>query len=44
MQKWDTDRLLKLAHKRGRPHQDKWNKICPVCQAKDIISLQIKAN
>ena len=29
----DSEKILKLAHFRNWPHDNKWNKICPVCSA-----------
>jgi len=39
MRECDTDRLLRLAHMRGWEHQEKWKKICPVCEAEEQISI-----
>ena len=33
----DTSRLLKLAHNRNWPHDEKWKKYCPVCTAKEQL-------
>lgn len=40
----DMRRLLKLAHLRNWPHEDKWKKYCPVCEAKEELSEIIRAN
>ena len=40
MSRNDTDKLLKLAHIRGWPHQQKWHSVCPVCIAEEQISLK----
>ena len=40
----DMRRLLKLAHLRNWPHEDKWKKYCPVCVAKEELSEIIRAN
>ena len=49
MYKHDTDRLLKFAHHRydetGKEqwaHDEKWNRYCPVCKAKNEIKQLIK--
>jgi len=36
----DIDKLLKLAHTRGWPHQEKWKEMCPVCEAEEEVSLK----
>jgi len=36
----DIDKLLKLAHTRGWPHQKKWKDMCPVCEAEEEVSLK----
>jgi len=40
MRTQDIDKLLKLAHTRGWPHQEKWKDMCPVCEAEEEMSLQ----
>ena len=40
MHNCDTGKLLKLAHMRDWSHQTKWNELCPVCKAEEIISLK----
>jgi hypothetical protein len=51
MYKHDTNRLLKLAHYRydetGKEqwnHDEKWEKYCPVCKAKNEFKQLIKIN
>jgi radical SAM superfamily enzyme YgiQ (UPF0313 family) len=39
MHEHNTDKLLKLAHMRGWPHDKKWENICPVCKAEKEIAL-----
>jgi len=38
----DMTRLLKLAHLRNWPHDDKWKKHCPVCSAKEELTQLIR--
>ena len=38
----DVERILKLAHLRGWPHDKKWETQCPVCIAEKVISIQIE--
>jgi anaerobic magnesium-protoporphyrin IX monomethyl ester cyclase len=40
----DTGKLLKLAHTRGWPHDEKWNQSCPVCVANEELSLKNTIN
>ena len=40
----DMAKLLKLAHMRGWPHQNKWNEYCPVCKAKEELSMKPTIN
>lgn len=49
MYKHDTRRMLQMAHQRYDQtgleqwnHEEKWNKICPVCLAKEEVSLKLK--
>ncbi|QDI88786.1 B12-binding domain-containing radical SAM protein [Candidatus Nitrosopumilus sp. SW] len=51
MYKHDTRRMLQMAHQRYEQtgleqwnHDEQWNKICPVCIAKDEVSLKISSN
>lgn len=37
----DTGKLLKLAHIRNWPHQQKWKELCPVCKAQEELSLKV---
>jgi len=38
----DTGKLLKLAHRRKWPHEDKWKKYCPVCESKESLNQVVK--
>lgn len=40
----DTKKLLKLAHIRNWPHDEKWKKYCPVCIAKESLQQVISIN
>jgi len=40
MKTQDTGKLLKLAHMRNWPHDEKWNSLCPVCCAKNELSIK----
>ena len=49
MYKHDTGRMLKMTHQRYDQtgleqwkHNEEWNKICPVCIAKEEVSLKLK--
>ena len=49
MYKHDTGRMLKMAHQRYDQtgleqwkHEEQWNAICPVCIAKEEVSLKLK--
>ncbi len=37
----DVPKLLKLAHMRGWPHEQKWSKDCLVCKAKEELAVKI---
>ena len=39
----DIAKLLKLSHLRNWPHEDKWKKDCPVCNAKEELTLKIQS-
>lgn len=41
MAQQDSGKILKLAHMRGWPHQQKWNELCPVCEAEKEIALVV---
>lgn len=40
----DSEKLLKMAHLRGWPHQDKWKETCPVCVAQEELALTASTN
>ena len=39
----DYSKLLKLAHIRGWPHQQKWAEHCPVCKAKEELAVKVSS-